>query len=59
VLGMKALHVKVSKPAVPHVWVALSSYNNTRVGTMSRIRWGAWVRLLLRKEQILSVAGRL
>jgi hypothetical protein len=44
-LGMHALHVKASEPAVPQCCVALGSEGNTRTGTMWRIRCGIGVQL--------------
>jgi hypothetical protein len=41
-LGMQALHIKVSKPAVPQYGVALGSEGNTGTALARAIRRGAW-----------------
>jgi hypothetical protein len=38
VLSMHALHIKVSKPAVPQYWVTLCNESNTGTGVMRRLR---------------------
>jgi hypothetical protein len=57
-LGMKALHVEVSEPAVPQYWVAMFSEGKTGVDTSRHIRWGVGVRVLLMWEPVKSIVGR-
>jgi hypothetical protein len=41
-MGMHALHVEVSKPAMPQYGVALGNEGNTRKGITRILRWKAW-----------------
>jgi hypothetical protein len=45
VLGLHALHIKVSELAVPQYRVAQGGEGNTRTGNMRRIHCGIWVQL--------------
>jgi hypothetical protein len=40
-LGLQALHVNVSKPAVPQYWIALGSKGNTRTRVTRFLRGGS------------------
>jgi hypothetical protein len=40
-MGLQALYVKVSKPAVPQYRVALGIKGNTRIGVTRYLRGGA------------------
>jgi hypothetical protein len=58
-LGMYALYVKVSKPAVPEYGVALGSEGKTGTGVTRVLREGAWGKLWLVGQEAETVSGRL
>jgi hypothetical protein len=58
-LGLHALHVKVSKPAVPQYMVTLGSKDNMRAWITRIFRGGAWGQLWSVGQEVESVSGGL
>jgi hypothetical protein len=58
-LGMQALHVKVSKPAVSQYGVALDNESDTGTGVTRCLPRGDWGQLWLVGQEVEAVAGRL
>jgi hypothetical protein len=58
-LGLQALHVKVSEPAVPLFRVAIGIKGNTRTWITRFLRGGSWGKLWLVGQEEEAVAGGL
>jgi hypothetical protein len=56
-LGLQALHVKVSKPAVPRYMVTLGNKCNTKARVTHFFRGGAWGELWSVGHEVETVSG--
>jgi hypothetical protein len=58
-LSSHAVHVKVSKPAVPQYKVTLGNKGNSRIGVTRFFRGGSWGQLWSVGQKVETVSGRL